>query len=133
MAAPYLTASETTARLSTRFNLNLIATPAMCEVASDALDLKAPFVGNKLLSTQHREFPRDTNVQDDPPGQVPPRILDWVALRCYQLSNEDDAPIIREQLDTLAVQYARGKRSRVERIMRDLLRHYRAGSWARIR
>lgn len=127
MPAAYLTPADAGTRIAS-YGLSLPAPPpeAILRIASDELDLKGPFLGERLGGElQQREFPRDTSVQDDVPEQVPERILDWVALRAYQLAKDDDAPIKAEKIDKISVSYSRGKTSKVSRYMRNLLRYYR--------
>lgn len=126
MPAAYLTAADAQKRLS-RYNIAGSPIAADLEIASDDLDLAGGFVGEKLDPAQHRQFPRGIAVQDDPVGQVPPRVLDWVALRAYQLSEDDEAPVLSEKVSSISVSYARPKRARVERLMANLLSPYRRG------
>lgn len=127
MPAAYLTAADAKTRLS-RYNVVGSPSAADLEAASDDLDLVGRFVGDRLDPAQHREFPRSVAIQDDVPGSVPPRVLDWVALRAYQLSEDDEPPVLAEKVSSISVRYARGKKGRVERLMANLLRHYRAGT-----
>ena len=132
MPAAYLTPTQVRDRLAA---FDIVSTPpaGMCAIASDDLDGKGGFIGFKLVETQHREFPRDITVQDDTPGAVPERILDWVALRAYQLTEDDDAPVIIESVDKLMVRYGgKGKKSTHSRLMRNLLRFYREPGSGRI-
>lgn len=125
MPAAYLTPEQAQTRLAAH-GFDLLPLAAVVSIASDDLDLKTPFIGKKLdPATQHRQFPRDTTVQDDVAGTVPSRVLDWVALRAYQLTKQDDAPIIIEQVNKLSVRYEKGKRSNVARLMDNKLRPYK--------
>jgi hypothetical protein len=112
----------------------LTATPtaAVLLIASDHLDLKGPFIGCLLDEAQHRAFPRNVAVQDDPEGEIPDRVLDWVALRAYQLSRADEPGVKSEKVDSLSAAYTRGKRSRPDRLMRNLLKLYRLRGSVRI-
>lgn len=129
MPAAYLTAADAELRLA-RYNITATPSLAELEVASDDLDLMGGFVGEKLVETQHREFPRDVDVQDDPAGAVPPRVLDWVALKAYRYTLDDDTNHSSERIDSINVAYntRSGKVSREKRLMRNLLRPYRAYS-----
>lgn len=98
----------------------------MLSMASDDLDRKTTWVGATLEDDQIRAFPRDTVIKDDVEGEVPERILDWVALRAYQLSLADDAPILQQGIDTITQRYTRGLRSKAERYMENLLTDYDA-------
>ena len=126
MPAAYLTPAEAEARLSRH---KIVGSPlaADLEIASDDLDGLGRFVGEKLNPAQHREFPRTVAVQDDVAGSVPSRVLDWVALRAYQHSEDDEPPVLSERISSIGVNYARGKVSRTSRLMANLLRFYRTG------
>lgn len=126
MPAAYLTAADAQQRLS-RYNIVGSPSQADLEIASDDLDLSGSFVGDRLDPVQHREFPRSATVRGDVAGAVPERVLDWVALRAYQHSEDDEPPVLSERVSSIGVSYARGKRSRPERLMANLLRSYRAG------
>lgn len=126
MPAAYLTPTEAEARL-TRHKIVGSPSQADLEIASDDLDGLGRFVGEKLNPAQHREFPRTTTVQDDVAGSVPPRVLDWVALRAHQHSEDDEPPVLSERISSIGVSYARGKVSRTSRLMANLLRFYRTG------
>jgi hypothetical protein len=88
--APYLNAGQARDRLSSRFGITADPKDGDLDAASDELDARGPFIGEKYApSTQARAFPRDVTVLGDTAGVVPERVLDWVALRAYQLSIED--------------------------------------------
>lgn len=132
MPAAYLTTEAATARLA-RYGVDSAPPAAILEIASDDLDLKGPFLGETIEPVQYREFPRTPSIQDDPVGEVPGRILDWVALRAHQLVEEDDAPILSERVSSIGVGYGgSGKRSQHYRLMKNLLRLYRARGEARV-
>ncbi|PLS86469.1 MAG: hypothetical protein CYG60_07100 [Actinobacteria bacterium] len=133
MPAAYLTPTDAIARLAA-YGIDGSPTGAELRLASDDLDRLGRFVGEKADPAQHRAFPRDVTVQDDPPGVVPPRVLDWVALTAYQLSEEDEPPVTSERVDNLNVAYGgRGKRSKASRLKKRLLFGYRGAGPARIR
>ena len=131
MPASYLTTAQATARLA-RYSIESSPPVAYLEVASDDLDLKGPFVGEPVEEVQYRAFPRTPAIRDDVAGTVPNNILDWVALRAYQLTEDDDAPALVEKVDKLAAEYSRGKKSTQARLMKNLLRLYRDTSDIRI-
>jgi hypothetical protein len=131
LPAAYLTPQEATTRLSA-YGLTATPTAAVVLLASDDLDHKGPFIGNPLAEDQHRAFPRDLTVQDDTPSQVPARILDWVALRAYQLSRAHEPGVKAEKVDALSATYTRAKRSRPDRLMKNLLKLYRHAASIRI-
>lgn len=130
MPAAYLTATDAKTRLSRH---SIVGSPSQAdlEIASDDLDLSGRFIGVRNTEAQLREFPRSVTVRDDAPGAVPGRVLDWIALRAYQLSEDDDAPVLSEKVSSISVSYARAKESRVERLMQNLLRHYLASAGGR--
>lgn len=135
MPVPYLTTGQATARLALYAITAAPASPSAAElaIASDALDQRGNYVGEPASTVQLRSFPRSITIADDLAGAVPDRVLDWVALRAYQLSIDDAPPIAQEKVGSLGVQYrtsagrGRGKVSRPERLMANLLRAYRAG------
>ena len=122
-----MTPTQAQERLAS-YGLSGTPLPNLLRVASDDLDHRHTYIGAPLAlpPVQYRAFPRTVDVQDDPPGAVPGRILDWVALRAYQLGNDDDAPVTSEKVDTLQEQFSRGKRSTQERLMEHLLTEYKA-------
>ena len=126
--SPYLTTTDAQNRLSTRFD---IGSPALTggdvDSASDDLDAMGPFVGARHTSGQARQFPRSVTLTGDAAGVVPDRILDWVALRAYQLATEDRPAIVSEGVLADRVKYARSKKGRVERLMASLLKPYKRG------
>ncbi len=125
MPAAYLTPEQATPRLAA-YSITATPTPAELSLASDDLDYnRGPFVGTRYAPTQLREFPRDPFVRDDPAGLVPGAVLDWVALRAYQLQIDDEPNVQKERVDTIAIDYTgRGKRSRLSRLMDNLLKPY---------
>ncbi len=127
--SPYLTTTDAQNRLSTRFDIGSPAlTSGDVDSASDDLDLMGPFVGVKDgPGTQNRQFPRSVTLAGDTAGVVPDRILDWVALRAYQLATEDRPAIVSEGVLADRVKYARPKKGRVERLMASLLKPYKRG------
>ena len=126
MPAAYLTTEQATARL-TDYEIQAAPSQAELRIASDDLDLEGPFVADRFDPAQMREFPRSETVRDDVAGSVPALVLDWVALRAYALSEDDEAPVLSERVSSISVSYARPKKGRVERLMANLLRPYRAG------
>lgn len=125
--APYLTADEIIDRLEERFGYQEAEIlDGDADAASDDLDSMGPFLGLKAVSTQEREFPRYGT------AAVPPRVLDWIALRAYQLATDDEAPVSSESAGRVSVSYFRPKLSQAERRMRNLLAPYRNMAPARI-
>jgi hypothetical protein len=121
----YLTADQIIDRLEDRFGLTAEVLDGDAAIASADLD-KLPFVGVKTDSTQAHEFPRY------PETEVPDAILDWVALRAYQLSVDDEAAVQSESAGKVSVSYFRAKRSQTERRMEALVGPYRSGAAVRI-
>jgi hypothetical protein len=96
-------------RLSQRFGIeNAVLTAGDLEVASDELDANAPFVGTRPEG-QHRQFPREGE------EEVPPAVLDWVALRALQLSSDEEPAVKHERAGRVGVTYLHGKVSQNER------------------
>ena len=126
MPAAYLTTQQATTRLAA-YEIQAAPSEVELRIASDDLDLReGPFVADRLGPAQVREFPRSATVRDDVAGSVPAQVLDWVALRAYQLSEDDEPAVLSEKVSSISVRYARGKKGRVERLMANLLRPYRA-------
>lgn len=127
MAAPYLTIGAAYSRLSSSFNLDASGlSTALLSIASDEIDLKGPFLGTRYSSTQARAFPRS----DVPDGEtvdntVPDVVLDYVALRAYQLSAEPEAAIKSRGVAGLSVSYAEPKIGRTEALLRGVLKALR--------
>ncbi len=125
----YLTAPAARERLSNRFGITANPLDGDLDAASDELDARGPFLGERYASNeQARAFPRSVTAPGDTVGVVPERVLDWVALRAYQLGQEDLPPVSGEAVLDDQVRYARPKKSRVERLMKSLLVPYRRGS-----
>ncbi len=127
MATPYLTPEQATTRLS---QYSIVATPTAkeLELASDRLDLLGAFIGAKYAEGQVRAFPRTATVVGDTEGEVPSKVLDWVAITAYELQEEDEPPVKHERISSLSVTYTRGRINRPTRVKRDLLRAYRIRS-----
>ena len=123
----YLTVTDAQNRLSTRFDIPATLLAGDVDAASYELDSRGPFVGAKYLTAQTLQFPRSVTIPGDTAGVVPERILDWVALRAFQLSTQDTPGVLGEGVSDDRVRYARPKRSRAERLMRSLLSPYRRG------
>lgn len=131
MPAAYLTPTEAVTRLS---NYRITAPPNEMELqlASDEIDQRGGWIGLPYDSAQLRAFPRNVTVQDDVAGATPSRVLDWVALRAYQLSEDDEPDVASEKVDTISQSYAKPKKSRVSRLMKPLLKPYRYAGSVRI-
>lgn len=104
--AAYLTQAEYAARTSTLeadapSNLDL-------RLASEAVDAYRPFIGDKLLEDQAREFPRTWVRPGDTAEVVPESVLDAVVLiAALEASPEQVVSVSAESdLDT-SVQYSR--------------------------
>lgn len=138
MAAPYLTADEAKVRLSdpatgygfTAEEVSGISRGDVMAASSD-LDAMGPFVGRRTDPNQEREWPRKFGgdlLEDAPsilnPYVTPDAVLDWVALRAYQLSQDDEAPVSSESAGRAGQSFARPKLSRTERLMASLLDPY---------
>lgn len=127
MAAPYLTATQAAQRLGAYSLTNTAEYPTdtFLKLASDELDEYNSFLGDRYDLLQPREFPRSITIGDDTEGQVPERVLDFVALRAYQLTNELDPPVITESIKGLSTIFTRGRKTLTDRIMPQLMRPYK--------
>lgn len=124
MAAAYLTSAQAQTIL-TGFGLDGSGiSDVLLKLASDDLDERRVYIGERYLEDQLRQFPRSITVSDDTAGQVPERILQWVALHAYELTQEDEAPVKSERISKISTTFARGNRSIVSRLKRHLLRPY---------
>lgn len=124
--APYLTNSEIATRLSSRFVITATITLGDADIASDDLDAGGPFIGDPLVEGQGRAFPRDKSPDgaDNTSTTIPDAILDWVALRAYQLSTDEGPAVKSEGAGGVSVTYADPKASATEKRMRRLLAPY---------
>lgn len=132
----YLTAAEARSRLSDSgtgygFTVDEVAgiSPGDVMAASADLDAMGPFKGIPADVLQESAFPRllpplYTAPQGGSPALTPDAVLDWVALRAYQLSVDDEAPVSSEGAGRVSVSYARPKTGRTERLMASLLEPY---------
>jgi hypothetical protein len=119
--APYLTRSEVLLRLEA-YGLDAGATDVVTEpdvlAASDDLDAQGPFVGDLADEEQEREFPRD---DDETP---PDAVLNWVALRAYELAKNIPPPVTSSSVGSASSTYASPRVSHVQRRMAGLLDPY---------
>lgn len=116
MAAPYLDPAAAASRLS-GFGITAEVSERELMVASDQLDALAPFAGSKPYG-QERQFPRAGE------DAVPDAVLDWVALRAYELSSEEEPPVTSERAGSVSRNYGRAKISRTARLRYGLLDRY---------
>lgn len=118
--APYLTPAQIATRLLDRFSIAATVTPGDADIASDELDALGPFVGVKETAGQVREWPR---VLSDGigPAVTPEAVKDWIALRAYQLSSDEDPAITRETILDASWTYAEPKLSTSQKRMSYLL------------
>ncbi len=116
--APYLTADQVIDRLSDRFGYDAEILDGDADMASDDLDSMRPFTGYRTVDTQEREFPRDAATV------VPAAVLDWIALRAYELSIEHEPGVKSEGAGRVNVSYNEPKRSQLERRMDGLIEPY---------
>lgn len=134
MAEPYLTKQQAVARLvdaDTGFGISAEVadqiTGGDLRLASDELDDMGPFKGSPLSESQDREWPRAGGFGSGIRGifsGTPQSILDWVALRAFQLATEDEPAVSSEGAGGVSVSYALPKRSQLERRMERLLSPY---------
>jgi len=122
----YLTPNQAEARLWADHGIEAELTAGELRIASRELDSK-PLTGTAYDPvSQSLEFPRSITVPGDEVGVVPEAILDWVALRAYQLATEDEPAVSSESAGRVSVSYFRPKVSQLERKMRRLLAPYLA-------
>lgn len=115
--------TEAVTRLSERYGITAELFLGDLETASRELDAR-PLIGGRYDPNQDLRFPRSYTVPGDTEGEVPEPIFDWVALRAYQLSTEDEPAVTSESAGRVSVSYARPKASQIERRMRRLLAPY---------
>lgn len=132
--APYLSSMDIAARLLSRFGIATTIAVADADIASDELDAQGPFIGEKLVTAQARQFPRNQNPDGsiNASATVPWQILDWVALRAYQLSVDEGPAVRSEGAGGVSVSYYNPKISQTEKRMEPLLPPYLAnigGFW----
>lgn len=126
LGGSYLTADMAEARLFERYGIESEIFVGDLVIASRELDAR-PLVGEAYDATaQSLAFPRSYTVPGDEAGMVPEAILDWVALRAYQLATEDEPAVASESAGRVSVSYFRPKISQLERRMRRLLAPYLA-------
>jgi hypothetical protein len=124
----YLTINEAEIRLEDRFGITTSLLAGDVDAASYALDAHGPFIGERLDSEQGQAFPRTlnpdytANAEED----VPERILDWVALKSYQLSAEEEPGVVSESIGMASVSYSSPKTSQTERRLEFLISPYLA-------
>lgn len=129
--APYLTATDAQSRLAA-YSITATPTEMQLILASDELDRKGGFIGERYSETQLRAFPRTETVSGDTEGVVPDRVLDWVAITAYELSELDEPPVKHERIESLSITFTRGRRSQPWRFKRFLLSDYRRSSSIKI-
>jgi hypothetical protein len=120
----FLDTDEAEARLQSRYGIEDAGlTAGDLDIAASNLDSRAPFVGEKTHPDQLHQFPRKGIVsgEDD---HVPEEVLDWVALRAYQLATDDKPAVSSERADEVSVTYRFPKRSQTEKRMARLLTPY---------
>lgn len=125
--ASYLTTIDAELRLDDRYGITATISQGDIDAASDELDSMMPFVGYRYSTdtdVQTRQFPRATTLDGDTEGEVPPRILDWVALRAYQLATDEGPAVTSEGAGGVSVSYANPKVSQTEKRMMGLLSPY---------
>jgi hypothetical protein len=122
----YLTTDQAEARLEDRFSITATVTEGDLDAASYALDASGPFIGERLDSTQELAFPRNLNPDGtlNTDEDAPSRILDWVALKAYQLSVNEDPLVTSESIGMASKTYATPKGSQTDRRMEALLSVY---------
>lgn len=123
---PYLTADQAIDRLDERYGITATITDGDIDAASWELDASGPFIGERLVSTQELAFPRNLNPDGTVNAEedIPERILDWVALKAYQLTSNEDPGIISESIGISSWTFGRPASSQSERRMEYLIRPY---------
>ncbi len=123
MAEPYLTEEQARARLAEYGIAPDVLTRGDLRVASNELDVM-PLIGERYADGQGRAFPRSVTRPGDVEGEIPGAVLDWIALRAYQLSSDEDPTVTSEGAGSVSVSYARPKLSQTEKRMARLLAPY---------
>lgn len=126
MADPYLTKAEAVTRLEafniTTASANLV-TDADLRIASNDLDERAPFLGERPYD-QERQFPRLDPETDEAELSVPDEILDWVALRAHSLATNEVPAVRSEGAGRVSVSYFSPKPGPNARRMASMLAPY---------
>lgn len=110
-----------------RFGITATIAVADADISSDDLDAEGPFIGEKLGgAAQARQFPRNENPDGsaNTSAVVPNAVLDWVALRAFQLSTDEGPAVKSEGAGGVSVSYAAPKVSQSEKRMERLLAPY---------
>lgn len=128
--APYLTNTLIATRLTSRFAVTATITVGDADIASDDLDSSGPFIGERQADGQERAFPRSISPDgtDNTNPAIPDAILDWVALRAYQLSTDEDPPVQSEAVIDRSLTFTSPKISQTEKRKERLLDPYLANA-----
>lgn len=123
---PYLSTAEAETRLEDRYEIITTLTVGDVDAASWELDANGPFIGERLSSTQELAFPRNLNPDgtENTDTDVPERILDWVALKSYQLTSNEQPGIISESIGMASWTFGKPVSSQSERRMEHLISPY---------
>lgn len=133
MAAPYLTKAQAVTRLSdpdTGYGYTAaeagIITGGDLRAASDELDAMSPFIGARPDDDQVREWPRQLRLRGTPgdPAETPDPVLDWVALKAFELSADEDPAIKSHSVLDESITYAVPAASKTQKRMARLLDPY---------
>lgn len=126
----YLTTAAAESRLEDRYEIITTLTVGDLDAASWELDASGPFIGERLDSSgvQELAFPRDLNPDgtENTDTDVPARILDWVALKAYQLTSDESSSITSESIGMASWTYATPRHSQNETRMKYLIWPYLA-------
>lgn len=115
----YLTATEASSRLLSRFEIVANVLPVHAEMAHDSLKRARPFIGGLYDYNQQDDFPRSITLDGDTENVVPDAVLDYIALRAASLALSDTMELVAGEskgVDTLrtSTNYARPKMSKLE-------------------
>jgi hypothetical protein len=133
----YLTTDDAEERLWANYNIQADVRPGDVASASTELDrYEGPFIGamRDLTGGQVLAVPRDITPEGyaTATDDVPDEVLDWVALRAYELSREDEPPVTSRGLIGASVTYGRAAVPRTTRLMVGLLDAYQLKSGTRL-
>lgn len=127
-AGSYLSPDDAAARLWGRYDIQVDLKSGDLYTATYELDSYARFIGERQADDQALAFPRTLNPDgtDNAEITVPDAVLDWVALRAYQLSVNEGPPVKSESVLDQSVTYAFASTSQTAKRMAGLLTPYLA-------
>lgn len=123
----YLSTNDAEARLWSRYGVEASLSTGDLEAASVELDALAPFIGSKYDTSGDQElaFPRSINPDGtEGDGEVPERVLDWVALAAYTITSPDSPAVTSESIGSTSRTYSTSRVSPSTRRLAHLIEPY---------